>query len=116
MLTKRWSPIGAMLEQNRNPLKLNREPGTGAVATGIWKATPFESRQNIDESKTQEELFWAILGEAFQRAEERKMLVSIIAQPGWSYEKKIGSLPNWSKEEIEKADRVLWKRTPQCSH
>ncbi len=40
------------------------------------------------------------------------MLVSLIAEPGWWYESGIDSLPHWGPEELAKADRILWSRTP----
>ena len=112
MLTKAWSPIGAMLERGLRPVVLKRDPGFQAIASGIWEAASFEDASQINTSKTPEELFWAILTEAFRRARERKMYVSIVANPGWDYENGIDSLPTWSQAEITKADRILWRRTP----
>ncbi len=113
LLTKSWSPVSAMLEQGFNPVVLNREEKQRAVATGIWEPASLGSFKPIKNPSTVEQLFWEVLREAFRRAAERKMLVSLIAMPGWSYDTKIGSLPKWSAKEVAKADRILWKRTPE---
>jgi hypothetical protein len=68
------------------------------------------SVKHVGNSETVEELFWAILGEAFSRAQKRGKLVCIVAEPGWSYE---SDLPEWSSEQIAQADKILWKRTPE---
>jgi hypothetical protein len=115
MFTKEWSPISAMLEFGLNPIALARERKTWAVATGIWEPMPIKVSEisNMNECRTVEELFWAVLDEAASRAKQRRMFISVIASPGWNYETKIDSLPKWSKEEVIKADRILWKRTPE---
>ena len=102
-----------MLERGLNPVVLRREQRVRAVATGIWQPTTFESPKPIQACKTVEDLFWAVLSEAFQRAAKRKLLVSVIAEPGWSYETKVESLGRWSGLEVAKADRILWQRTPE---
>jgi hypothetical protein len=113
MLTKEWSPIGAMLEQGFDPVALGRTPKRGAVATGIWRPADFESMTGLRDSHSVEQMFWAIISEAFRRAKERKMLVSLIAEPGWAYDLTIASLKKWSNDDIAKADRILWKRKPE---
>lgn len=113
MLTIGWSPISALLEQGFAPVLLSRNTGALANAVGIWRPVPFRSSKTIADSETFEQLFWAILTEAFRRAEDRNALVSIIAEPGWDYDTAVGSLPNWSEQDIARADRILWKRTPE---
>jgi len=111
MLTKEWSPISAMLDQGFCPLILRRDSGAMAVATGVWDAFTFQSTVNVIDAETFDQLFWAILSESFRRAKERNKLVSIIAQPGWSY--GCGdALTEWSEEDIKLSDRILWRRRP----
>jgi hypothetical protein len=114
MLTRKWSPIGALLEQGLEPLVLRRSEKPRGVATGIWAPTVLRTRQTTSDCETVQELFWAILSEVFDRARQRRLLVSVIAKPGWNYETKIDSLPKWPREEVMKSDRILWKRTPEC--
>jgi hypothetical protein len=113
MLTKSWSPIGAMLQRGLAPVGLWREEKIRAVATGVWEPTGLADFKSSKDCVTVEDLFWGVLGEAFTRARQRKMWVSVIAKPGWCYESKIGSLGKWSGEEIAKADRIIWMRTPE---
>ena len=113
MLTVAWSPIATMLEQGFEPIVLRRDPDGLACATGIWESFAFESTSHIGDAENFEQLFWAILSEAFHRAKERKMLISIIAKPGWSYQTGAGSLPKWNEDEIAEADKILWKRVPE---
>jgi hypothetical protein len=113
MVVTRWSPISSVLERGFEPLVLNRESKFLAVASGIWGPFADLDFLEIGSAKTDEELFWAIIGVASGLAVEQKRWISIIAGPGWSYEAAIGSLPNWKSEESSKAGRVLWKRTPQ---
>jgi len=114
MVTKAWSPISAMLERGFEPEILNRDSKPILrVATGIWRPQVITGAVGIESAKTVEELFWAIMAEVSRRAMNRKMWVSIIAQPGWSYDAAIGSLPSWPAEEVAKAGRILWKRTPE---
>jgi hypothetical protein len=114
MMAKGWSPISSMLERQLIPIVLNRKVNGGAaVATGIWKPAPLEQTKKIGACKTVEELFWAIIQEAFSRASKRRCLVNIIAEPGWDYDEAIGSLPTWKKHQLVKMDRILWKRTPE---
>lgn len=112
MFVQRWSPIQAMLKNGFEPetLKwLGNAPH--AVATGIWKVDKVAEAKNINDCRSDEELFWTIIAKAFERAKERGLLVNIIAQVGWSYEIMIDSLPRWSEKEINQSGRVLWKRT-----
>lgn len=113
MLTKLWSPIGAMLTRNMEPVVLNRsDRKVYAVATGIWEPCNIDLAEPLENCKTVASLFWAILNEASRRARERKMWVSVIACPGWSYDTKIDSLPRLSAGQVAEADRILWRRTP----
>lgn len=111
MLAKRWSPIAAMLRHGLHPTALARESKIRATASGIWAPAKIRSVKTNEEPS--EELFWSILAEAFARAQERGLWVSIIARPGWSYDDKINSLPDWPAEEVSKAHRIIWKRTPE---
>ena len=113
MVTKAWCPIGSMLERGFEPLVLRREEKIRAAATGIWDPVASDNRKEPSSCHTVEELFWAILQQVSQRGTERGLWVSIVAQPGWFYPSAIGSLPKWSRGEIEKADRVIWQRTPE---
>lgn len=113
MVTEGWSPIAAILERGLEPVLLKREPTRHATATGIWEPVDGESGLDIESAKTVEQLFWAMLLETSRRAIVRKMLVSIIACPGWGYVTAIGSLPKWGSEELKIADKILWKRTPE---
>ncbi|HEY1790943.1 MAG TPA: hypothetical protein VGJ73_22535 [Verrucomicrobiae bacterium] len=113
MAVEKWSPIEAMLSHKLQPEVLNREPKFLAVATGIWRPQCDIQAVKIDDAKTDEELFWAIIKEVSQLAEERRMWVSIIAMPGWSYDHAVHSLRPWPVEEIVRAGRVVWKRTHQ---
>lgn len=114
MLAKLWSPISAMLERGFEPEILSRDSRPSViVASGIWKPPVISGAIEIENAKTVEELYWAIMVEASRRANDRKMWISIIAQPGWDYESAIDSLPCWSAEEVAKSGRILWKRTPE---
>ncbi len=112
MVTLAWSPIAAMLERGFEPLILKREESRKSFAIGIWSPAEMGGTKAIQECRTPEELFWSVLAQAFRRAKERRMLLSIMAEPGWAFEMSIGSLPRWTEEEIAKADRILWARTP----
>jgi hypothetical protein len=114
MHTKKWSPIAAMLERGYAPIALRRQK-QGAVycATGMWEPTISETSLPMRECRSAVELFWAIMREASDRATKRGCFVNIIAQPGWSYDQAIGALAYWSESQISKADRILWKRTPE---
>ncbi len=112
MLTQKWSPIAAMLDQGFSPLVLRRDPSSCAAATGIWGTSPFRSSKSIGDCITVQELFWSVLGKAFCRAGERELLVSIVAQPGWSYERGVGVLENLADADLILADKILWQRTP----
>jgi len=111
MLTLGWSPIGAMVQNGLEPITLRRAPGIKAVATGIWRNISIQGARPIDKCETDEALFWAILNEASRRALEQRHLVSVVSKPGWAYETNKG-LPSWPGSEIQKADRILWKRVP----
>ncbi len=115
MVTQAWSPVGAMLERGFEPLVLRREDARKSFATGIWSPATVGGTRPIPDCRTPEELFWSVLAEAVCRATDRKMLISIIAAPGWAFEMAIGSLPKWTRGEIANADRILWARTPSYS-
>jgi hypothetical protein len=113
MLTRKWSPISALLERGLEPLVLRKGDKPRGVATGVWSPVAILDAKEVSNCNTVEELFWGIVSLAFDRAKERQMLVNVVAQPGWNYETKIGSLPKWADKEVAKADRILWKRTPE---
>jgi len=113
MVVRNWSPIAALLECGMKPTVLARESKFRAVASGIWQPAAGKNAMSISLANTDEDLFWAIFTEVSHRAIEQKMWISVIAKPGWDYSAAIGSLPDWSHGEIEKAGRVLWKRTPE---
>lgn len=111
MLVEKWSPISAVIDQGLSPLALDRERSSRAVATGIWEPNFVSHTKSVEKCRTDEELFWSIFALACQRAKDRKLLLSIIAKPGWDYETDRRALEKWGKHEIAKADRILWKRT-----
>lgn len=121
MLARRWSPISALLEQGFSPLALAREvrvPGSRrlgrmACASGIWRINSLRSAKGVDECVSPEELFWHVLKASVEKANKKNLLLSIIAQPGWSYEDNIDRPQNLTLLEAEKADRVIWQRTPR---
>ncbi len=114
MVVNLWSPIAAMLERGFQPEILQRDSRpVMAIATGIWKPQPVSSAATIESAQTVEDLFWAIMVEVTRKALARKMWINIVAQPGWDYKAAVNSLQKWSKDEVEKADRVLWRRTPE---
>ncbi len=113
MVALEWSPISAMLEQNWQPVFLVRETRQRASALGIWEAKAVDSCKSFDECETPKELFWHVLAKVAQKALERNLLISVIAKPGWSYENNIEKLNNLTLAEAEKADRVIWQRTPK---
>lgn len=114
MLVKSWSPIAAMIERSFIPLTLNRDSKRHhAMATGIWMPATLPNAPRLETARTTEELFWAIMAVVSDKANDQKMWISILAQPGWDYAAAIGSLPNWSIDEVSKSGRVLWKRTPE---
>jgi hypothetical protein len=113
MFVRRWSPVVAMLQKGFEPVTLARDTRNAptAVATGIWRPGMVDEAKSILDCVTDEELFWAIMIKVFERAKDLGWLVNIIAQVGWSYEDQIGSLQDWSEEEIAQTGRVLWKCT-----
>jgi len=113
MFVQRWSPIIAMIEKGFEPESLRRyaENAPHAVASGIWKPNTYAGAKNIEDCTSDEDLFWAIMTEAFKRAKDRGYFVSIIAEVGWSYDDMIGSLPEWDDEQVARSGRILWKRT-----
>jgi hypothetical protein len=117
MLTKKWSPISAMLENDLEPLALVRMDRRRACASGIWKLQLEEipDSKSLDECSTAEDLFWHVLRKISDKAKARNLLVSIIAKPGWSYDHDvhINTLRNMTFKEAERADRVIWQRTPR---
>lgn len=113
LLTKRWSPIGALLEHEIAPMVLNRESRPRALASGIWDPHRVTINPTNDDRSTCERFFWSVISEASSRGRKRRKLLSIVAQPGWSYETKIGSLKIWTPEEVELSERIVWQRTPE---
>jgi len=100
-----------MLERGYEPIILNRVPKFRSVATGIWEPVLTSDVKTIEAAKSDEGLFWAIIEKVSRLAVERKMWISIIAQPGWRYDSAISSLPDWPPEEVAKAGRIIWQRT-----
>jgi len=103
------------------PLVLNRSGRVSLTGTGIWNVPSLDALKGDLSGQNFEQLFWTTLNEAFGRANQQSMCVSVVASPGWDYESGIGSLPQWTQEDIDKADRILWRRTPddaagQLSH
>jgi hypothetical protein len=113
MLTKKWSPIYAMLERGMTPFVLNRSGRVSLTATGIWDVSSLDATEAAQSGENFEWLFWTTLNEVLNRAKRRAMRVSVIASPGWDYKSAVDSLPRWTQEDIDKADRVLWRRTPE---
>jgi hypothetical protein len=113
MVTKAWSPIGAMLELGLEPVVLRREPKIRAAAASIWEPHTINSAKPLSQCTSIEELFWGILNLVSLRGKECGLWVSVIAKPGWYYESAIGSLPHWPSWEVEKAGRIIWQRTPE---
>ncbi len=115
MLVKVWSPISAVLDRGFEPEMLNKDqsrPHRSAVS-GIWKPQIITGAVELEKASTVEDLFWSVMAKVSRRAVSQKMWISIIAKPGWHYDSAIGSLPTWRPEEMAKAGRVLWKRTPE---
>ena len=113
MLTLGWSPISALLERKLQPVVLTREPGRMACATGIWPANLNISFKRYEECATQDDLFWYVLGKTFEKAKDQGRFVSIIACPGWDYDDNTERPCNFDLSEAQKADRVIWQRTPR---
>ncbi|HSH95907.1 MAG TPA: hypothetical protein VK968_17305 [Roseimicrobium sp.] len=113
MITKGWSPVATLLEKGFEPELLNREIRIQACASGIWKPASLGSLDGLGNGDDVESLFWGVLEKISKAAEDMHFHVSVIARPGWVYEREIGSLPTWSKAEVEKSGRVVWKRTPE---
>jgi hypothetical protein len=112
MLAPEWSPIAAMLEHGWEPFVLVREMKRRACASGIWRIKAIETNKPGQEFETPQKLFWHVLGKAAEKAKIRGLLISVIAMPGWSYKSNIGRPCNLTLAEAEKADRVVWQRTP----
>jgi hypothetical protein len=113
MLTKRWSPIAALLETGAEPVALKKEDRIRATASGIWRPdhifkTPFK----VPECKTFQELFWAVLSETFRLAQQQQQFVSVIAQVGFNHDTQTQSLPAWTDGEVLRSGRLLWQRAP----
>lgn len=115
MLALRWSPISALLEGGWDPILLTREAKARACASGIWKMMHVENNESHRKPSTSEELFWCVLYEVSQKCRARNQFLSIIAKPGWSYESNDDRPWNFTQAEAQKADRVIWQRTPRKS-
>jgi len=113
MLTIRWSPIAALLERGLNPTMLRRESDGMACASGIWEVQLIKDIVLSTRLETPEELFWHVLDRVIAKAKVRGHLLSIVAQPGWSYRSNVERPQNLTLEEAQKADRVIWQRTPR---
>ncbi len=113
MVTSEWSPIAAMLERRWMPITLIRESRPMACASGVWDLTSIDAPENYEQCNTQQELFWFTMGKVIQKAKNRRLLINVAAKPGWSYESNIDRPRNLSFAEAERADRVVWRRTPR---
>jgi hypothetical protein len=113
MFVRRWSPITSMLNKGFEPITLTRkaENAPFAVATGIWKAGIAPGAKKVPDCTTDEELFWAIMSEVFEKARNQVSCVNIIAEVGWSYKKQVGRLQTMNDKEVAKSGRVIWKST-----
>jgi hypothetical protein len=109
MLTLAWCPIGALLERGHQPLILGKQQRLLAAASGVWPPGDNEEAGEISGARTDEDLFWAIFKAVSERAKARKLLVSLIAKPGWALH-MAESLSPLNEQEVAKADRVLWFR------
>jgi hypothetical protein len=113
MATLKWSPISEMLERGWDPLFLKRAATPMACASGIWKPEEVRNAPSLENCKTHRELFWHIMMKVVQKVSSRGLLLSVVAQPGWTYHKNLEAPCNFSLEEAKKADRVVWQRTPR---
>jgi hypothetical protein len=66
-----------------------------------------------EECVTPEELFWHVLKKVADKAKDKGLMLSVVAKPGWSYHAPVAVLRNLTQAEVEKADRVIWQRTPR---
>jgi hypothetical protein len=108
--------MAAMLQHRFKPIVLRRSETTRAISAGVWPPGSIEGAKPIAKSKTDEELFWAIMSEASRRARERDKLICIIADTGWSVFVEEGALALWGFDQRTQADKILWKRTPGGTH
>jgi hypothetical protein len=114
MVTRKWSPISAVLQAKVFPVVLNKKRnGPFYVATGVWEQSVFNGFRPREKGTPVEELFWFIMAQVAERALRRHLYISIIAHAGWDYDAAIGRLAKWDDKQIAEADRILWKRTPE---
>jgi hypothetical protein len=114
MLAREWSPISVMLDRGMEPVALNRDRKKKMLcASGIWTITNPMPCKTVENCCSDEDLFWFILSNVVEKAKEDQFLISIIAKPGWDYER--GQLYNLTLDEAMKADRVIWQRKPNRS-
>lgn len=113
MFVRRWSPITSILHLGFEPVTLSRKADGApfAIASGIWKPGVVSNAKSMGDSTTDEELFWAVMNEVFNRAHKLNWLVNVLAEVGWSYKNQVGTLQKWNDKEIAKSGRVIWKRT-----
>lgn len=97
MLTIKWSPIAALLESGWAPEALVRTTkGFHDCASGIWAPRAALKAKPYAECETPEELFWYLTSKVVEKANERGLLISIIACPGWMYESNLQRPQNLS--------------------
>lgn len=113
LMVEKWSPISALLENQNDPIILERVPRALAIASGIWDPVIKFGVIENDMAPSDQTFFLKILKKVSEVAIREKMFINVIAGPGWSYEHAINSLPDWSVEEVAKAGRLVWKRTFQ---
>jgi hypothetical protein len=113
MLTIQWSPIAELLNKGCTPILLEREMKQMACALGIWEWQSIKELVMQESLNTSEELFWYIIRRVLAKAENRKLSIIIISMPGWSYEDNRDRPYNLTLEAAQKADRVIWQRTPR---
>jgi hypothetical protein len=113
MLTVQWSPIAELLDSGCTPLILSREARRMACAVGIWEPQAIEGFKQHESLETPQALFRHTLNRVLAKAKDRNQLIIIIAMPGWSYDDNIDRPYNLPFEEVQKADRVIWQRTPR---
>jgi hypothetical protein len=112
MVTHEWSPIAEMLERGWDPIVLQRQRKLSSCAAGIWEPKIIGQPDRGEWCDTQEGLFWHVMSKVAEKGKSRGQFICVVAKPGWSYEHCVGTPTNISLEEAQKADRVIWQRTP----
>ena len=107
MLTLAWSPSQPCWSRVLNPLCYDAIRMGRLVPQASGSPSLLKVPATLMMPRIFEQLFWAILSEAFHRAKERKMLISIIAKPGWSYQTAPGPCPNGTRTKSLKQIRYF---------